>query len=73
MRALLVIGGLMVLLGIASIFVPFRYRERHGVDAGPISIGVTTTESRKAPPAVTAILIVVGAALMVAGARKSRR
>lgn len=70
MRALLIVGILLIVLGVASLFVPIRYKERHGINAGPVSIGVTTTESRKAPPAVTATLIIAGVALMAAGARK---
>lgn len=70
MRPLLIVGILVLVLGILSLFVPIKYRERHGVNAGPISLSVNTTESRKAPPAVTATLIIVGAALMFAGSRK---
>jgi hypothetical protein len=69
MRALLITGVVLLVVGIASLFVPIRVRERHGVDAGPVSIGVTTTESRKAPPAVSAALIIGGVALMIAGGR----
>ena len=70
MRVLLIIGFLLLLLGVVSLFVPIRYAQRHGINAGPVSIGVTTTESRKVPPAVTATLVVVGALLMIAGRGK---
>lgn len=70
MRALLVVGVILLVLGIASFFVPISYRERHGINAGPVSVGVTTTERRTAPPAVSAALIVAGAVLMAVGARK---
>jgi hypothetical protein len=72
MRALLIIGIVLLVLGVTSLFVPFRYRERHGIDAGPVSIGVTTTESRRTPPAVSAVLIAGGIALMIAGARSKK-
>lgn len=70
MRALMVVGIILLIVGIASFFVPIPYRERHGVNAGPISVGVTTTESRKAPPVVSAGLIVAGAVLMFAGKKR---
>lgn len=70
MRALLIVGIFVVILGILSLFVPIRYRERHAVKAGPISVGVTTEESRKTPPAVTGTLIATGVVLMIVGARK---
>jgi hypothetical protein len=72
MRPLLVVGLLLLILGIASLFVALPFKERHGVTAGPISVGVTTTENRKLPPAISAILIVAGAGLMVAGGRGKR-
>ena len=70
MRALLVVGLILLILGIASFFVPISYRERHGINAGPLSVGVTTTERRTVPPVVSISLLVVGASLMVAGTRK---
>ena len=72
MRALLIIGAVLIVLGILSIFVPVPYRERHGIDAGPVSINVTTKEQRQTPPAISATLIIVGGALVVAGARRKR-
>jgi len=69
MRALLVIGLILVLLGIASLFVPIPRRERHGFDAGPVSVGVTTTSREKVHPGVSAALILGGVFAMVAGSR----
>jgi hypothetical protein len=71
MRALFVVGVLLLLLGIASLFVPIPRRERHGIDAGGISLGVETTTREKVHPAVSAVLIGGGVLLMVAG--KGRR
>ncbi len=70
MRTLFVVGLILLILGIASLFVPIPHRERHGIDAGPISIGVTTTQKERVPPAVSGILIAGGVVLMIAGARK---
>jgi hypothetical protein len=72
MRALLLIGLILIVVGIASLFVPVPRRERHGFDAGPISVGVTTTQRERVHPAISAVLIAGGIALMVAGGRKGR-
>ena len=67
MRALLVVGLIVLILGVLSLFVPIRQSTRHGIDAGPISVGVRTTERRKVHPGISAVLIAAGAILMVAG------
>jgi O-antigen/teichoic acid export membrane protein len=69
-RLLLIIGIILLVLGIASLFVPIPMREKHGFNAGPVSVGVETTEHRKVHPAVSAVLIAGGVVLMIAGARK---
>lgn len=71
MRLLLVIGVILLILGITLLFVPIPHRVRHGFNAGPVSVGVTTTERERVHPAVSAALIIGGVVLMVAGARKS--
>ena len=67
MRLLLIIGALLLVLGIASLFVPIPRQERHGIEAGPVSIGVETTTREKVHPAISAVLIAGGAALLFAG------
>jgi hypothetical protein len=71
MRPLLIVGLLLLVLGIASLIVPIPRKERHGIDAGPVSIGVTTTTREKVHPAVSAVLI--GAGALLAGASAMRR
>ncbi|MGZ7039011.1 MAG: hypothetical protein ACXVJO_12640 [Thermoanaerobaculia bacterium] len=70
MRILLILGVILLVLGIASLFVPIPHRVRHGVQAGPVSFGVETTEKTRVHPAVTAVLIGGGIALMIVGGRK---
>ena len=72
MRTLLIAGLLLLALGVASLFVPIPHRERHGIDAGGISIGVTTTQRERVHPGVSALLIAGGVALMIAGGRSAR-
>jgi hypothetical protein len=72
MRLLLLIGSILLLLGIASLFVPVPTRERHGIDVGGVSLGVETTARKKVHPAISGVLIGGGAILILAG-RKARR
>jgi len=70
MKALFVVGLIIVVLGIASFFIPLPRTERHGIDAGDIHVGVNTRHDELLPPYVGVGLIVVGGALMVARGRK---
>lgn len=70
MRALLAVGIILVLLGVASIFVPIPRRERAGFDAGPVSLGIETTRREIVHPAISAVLIGGGIVLIVFGRRK---
>lgn len=70
MRVLMIIGIILVILGVTSLFVPIPRKERHGIDAGPISIGVQTTTRERVHPGVSAALIGGGVALLVVGRRK---
>lgn len=67
MRALFVIGIVVLVLGIASLFVAVPQRERHGVEAGGVSLGVETKTERKVAPVVSAVMIIGGVGMMIAG------
>jgi hypothetical protein len=68
----LFVGGLIVLvLGIVSLFATFPQRERHGVDAGGITLGVETQHNEKLPPLVSAVLILGGAGMMIGSRGRS--
>lgn len=67
MKALVVVGLIIVVLGILSFFVPVSHTEHHGMDAGDIHVGVNMHRSELLPPYVGVILIVVGGGLMVVG------
>lgn len=69
MRAFIVVGALLLVAGVTLLFVPIRHRERHGINAGPLSVSVSTVERERVHPGVSAALIVGGVALMIAGAR----
>ena len=69
MRILFVIGVLLLLLGVASLFIPLPRKERRGIDFGGLSVGVETTSREKVHPAVSAVLIAGGVALVAMGRR----
>jgi hypothetical protein len=62
---LFVLGCLLILLGIASLFIPIPRREKHGVNIGRVSLGVETTTREKVHPVISGSLIVAGALLML--------
>jgi len=70
MKALFVVGLIILVLGILSFFVPISHTEHHGMDAGDIHLGVNTHHSDLLPPYVGVILIVVGAGLMIGGGKR---
>ena len=67
MKMLFVVGLVVLVLGIASFFVPFPQRENHGIKVGDSSIGVQTQHDEKLSPAISAVLILGGAGMMIAG------
>jgi hypothetical protein len=67
LKALTVVGLVVLVLGIISFFVPFPHSEHHGVRVGDAHVGITTRHDEKAAPVVSIVLVLVGAGLMVAG------
>jgi len=72
MRALFAVGVLLVIVGLLSLFVPIPHRERHGINIGGASLGVETTTNEKVNPAISAVLIAGGVALMIVGRPRRR-
>ena len=72
MKALFAVGLVILILGVASLFVPIPEKERSGIEVGGVSLGVETTHKEKVSPIVSGVLILAGAGLMIAGSRKSR-
>jgi hypothetical protein len=71
MKPLFTIGLVVLILGIVSFFVPVPHSEHHGVSAGDVHLGVTTHTEDRVPPAVSIVLVVVGAGMMIGGRGKS--
>jgi hypothetical protein len=71
MKILLFAGLLVIVLGIASLVVPVPRTETHGIRAGDINIGVQTSHRERVSPIISAVLIVGGIALAIAGGRSA--
>jgi hypothetical protein len=67
MKALLVVGVVVLVLGILSFIVPIPNYHHHGVSVGDAHIGVTTEHDEKVSPGLSIALVVVGAGLVIAG------
>lgn len=67
MKALMLVGVVVLVIGVISFFVPFPHSEHHGISAGDAHLGITTHDDEKVAPAVSILLVVVGAGLMIAG------
>ena len=67
MKPLLWIGLVVLLLGFASLVVPIPRSERQGIEAGGVSIGVETQTEERVSPILSAVMILGGAGLMIAG------
>ena len=71
MKAVSLIGILLLVLGVLSFVVAVPRRESHGVKIGDTKIGVQTESSEKLPPAVGIVLVSGGVLALVLGARRS--
>jgi len=71
MKPLFAVGLVILILGIASLFVPLPKKERAGLEVGGVSLGVETTHKETVSPIVSGVLILAGAAMMIAGKRKN--
>jgi hypothetical protein len=72
MKVLLWIGVLLLALGITSLFVPIPHTETQSFKAGDISFGVQTQHKERVSPVISAVLILGGVGLMMAGARQKK-
>lgn len=71
MKALPLVGVLLLVLGVLSFVVPLPHREDHGVKIGDAKISVETENSEKLPPAVGVVLLAGGVLALVLGLRKT--
>jgi hypothetical protein len=70
MKPAAIVGIILIVLGIASLFYGIPTREKHGVNVGGAEIGVETKTNKAVPVAISALLIAGGVVAVVAGGRK---
>jgi hypothetical protein len=70
MKPLFWVGLVVLVLGVASFFVPIPHQEKHGVKVGDASVGITTRNDEKVPLAVSIVLLVGGLGLMAVSSKR---
>jgi uncharacterized membrane protein len=71
MKALPIVGVLLLVLGVLSFVVPLPHQEKHGIKVGDAKFSVQTESSEKLPAAVGIILIGGGVVALILGLRKA--
>jgi uncharacterized membrane protein len=71
MKALAIIGVVLVLLGVLSFIVPIPHQQDHSVKIGDSKVGIQTQTSEKIPVAAGVALIGVGVVALALGSRRS--
>ena len=71
MKAVTIIGIVLLLLGVLSFVVPLPHREEHSVKIGDAKFGVQTQNSERIPLAASIVIVAAGAACLIAGSRKA--
>jgi hypothetical protein len=71
MKPLLWIGLVVLVLGVASLVVPIPRSEKAGFKAGGMSMGIETKYEEKVSPIVSAVMILGGAGMMIAGKQRA--
>lgn len=69
MRALLIVGVILIVLGVASFFIGLPQKETAGISIGGAKVGVETRHSERIPIAGAIALLVGGVVLTAVGAR----
>jgi hypothetical protein len=69
MKGMVLAGVIALVLGVISFFVPFPHSEHHGVSVGDAHVGITTEHDQKVPAALSIVLVVAGAGLVLAGSK----
>jgi hypothetical protein len=71
MKALSLVGILLLVLGILSFIVPLPRSEDHGMKFGEHRISVRTESSDRLPPAAGIVLLAGGVVALILGLRKT--
>lgn len=71
MKPLAIVGLIVLVLGIASLFVGLPRTESHGIKVGDASVGVQTKTNERIPMAASVAMIVAGGVITAMGMKKS--
>ena len=66
MKTIFWIGLAVLILGIGSLWIAIPSNEREGFQAGGVSVGIETHHDQKVSPIVSAVMILGGAAMLIA-------
>jgi hypothetical protein len=70
MKAISLIGAVLLLLGVLSFVIPIPHKETHNLKIGDAKFGVQTEESQRLPIAASVTMVGAGALLLVVGLQK---
>lgn len=70
MKGLFGIGLVLLILGIASLLIAIPNNQKEGISVGGVSIGIETRHDEKVSPILSAVMILGGVGLMIAGRKK---
>jgi hypothetical protein len=71
MKALRMVGVLLLVLGFLSLIVPVPRRERHGIKVGDAKFSIQTESTEKLPSAVGIVLLGGGVVALILGLSKA--
>ena len=71
MKALRMVGVLLLVLGFFSLIVPLPRRERHGIKVGDAKFSIQTESTEKLPSGVGIVLVGGGVVALILGLRKA--
>ncbi len=71
MRPLLVVGLILIVLGVLSLFVGIPHQHSSGIQVGGAKVGVQTQTSDRIPLPASIVIIAVGGVLAFVGGRSN--
>jgi len=70
MKAVTLVGAVLILLGALSFVVPIPHHEGHSVKIGGAKVGIETQSSDKVPTSVSVLMLAAGIATILLGSRQ---
>ena len=70
MKAISLVGVVLLLLGVLSFVVPIPHKENHSIKIGDAKFGVQTEQSERLPIAASITLVAAGIVVLAVGLQK---